>query len=114
MGLPLRVFFEDQLPGLVGPAGRNFLPEDVVVAFHLSGEGGGSWQVARGADPRLRVSALEPGPKDCTVRMDAADFLALLNGELEPRRAFVSGRMEIEGDIGLVLRLQEVVRSLAA
>lgn len=42
---------------------------------------------------------------DCTVTADLATFQELLAGELDPTAAFMSGRLSIEGDMGLAMRL---------
>lgn len=84
------------------------LPDGVSVTFDLLGEGGGVWTVTRrGASTEvLRRDA--PAP-DCRLRCTVADFRALLRGELDPRRGFLERRLEVEGDVGLVLRLQRTV-----
>jgi putative sterol carrier protein len=50
------------------------------------------------------VSA-DDGDADCTVTSDAETFRALLDGELDPTAAFMSGRLAIEGDMGLAMKL---------
>ena len=42
---------------------------------------------------------------DCTVTADADTFRALLDGALDPTAAFMSGRLAIEGDMGLAMKL---------
>jgi putative sterol carrier protein len=92
------------------------LPDGVSVTFDLRGDGGGTWtvsrddghtEVRRASDPR-RAGA---GPEyaDCHLSCTVADFRALIRGELDPRRGFLEGRLAVEGDVGLVLRLQRTV-----
>ena len=51
------------------------------------------------------------GPSDeeaaarCVLRLAADTFAALRSGELAPQDAFLSGRVEIEGDMQLALQL---------
>jgi putative sterol carrier protein len=45
------------------------------------------------------------GAADCTVTADADTFRALFAGELDPTAAFMSGRLAIEGDMGLAMKL---------
>lgn len=45
------------------------------------------------------------GPADVTLTADLATFRAILEGETSPTAAFMSGRLRIEGDMGLALKL---------
>ncbi len=47
----------------------------------------------------------DDGDADCTVTSSADTFRALLDGELDPTAAFMSGRLAIEGDMGLAMKL---------
>jgi putative sterol carrier protein len=82
------------------------LPDEVAVAFDLQGEGGGVWTIIRhGQDVSVQRSRVDP--IDCKVRCTVADFRALLEGHLDGRAGFLDGRLEVEGDVGLVLRMQQ-------
>jgi putative sterol carrier protein len=35
----------------------------------------------------------------CTLKMDAGDFLDMMNGKLPAMQAYTSGKLKIEGDI---------------
>lgn len=45
------------------------------------------------------------GEADCTLIADAETFEAILNGELNPTSAFMSGRLQMDGDLGVAMRL---------
>jgi putative sterol carrier protein len=49
------------------------------------------------------------GTADCTVGMSLADLSALIQGELDPATAFMTGRMKVSGDMSVALRLQRVM-----
>ncbi|MGZ6248999.1 MAG: MaoC/PaaZ C-terminal domain-containing protein [Syntrophales bacterium] len=80
---------------------------DVVFQFNISGEGGGDWyaEVKGGA---CKVEAgVHPNPTS-TIKMDAADFVDMINGKLPAMQAFTSGKLKIGGDImksQLIMRL---------
>lgn len=76
--------------------------------FVVSGAGGGIW-VFRCRQPFSVVT--EDVPADCTVRMEATDFVALANKNLNPQLAFMSGKLDVEGDLELALRLGELIDS---
>lgn len=84
------------------------LPDGVSVSFELRGEGGGTWTVSR-VNGATRVRRKLVAYPDCHVRCSVSDFRALVRRELDPRQSFLEGRLAIEGDVGLVLRLQKTV-----
>jgi putative sterol carrier protein len=47
---------------------------------------------------------------DCTLRMDFSDFVALISGEVDGMAAFMTGRLKIEGDMGVALKLRNILR----
>jgi putative sterol carrier protein len=100
-----QTFFEQRAPRSIERI-RSRLPEKVVVAFHIDGPGGGSWQVSRRDD--AIIGPVQPGPKDCVVRCSSADFMAILKNQLSPMDAFGDGRLVVSGDIGLVLKLRRI------
>jgi len=46
--------------------------------------------------------------------MDSEDFKKLAQGEMNGTQAFLSGKLRIEGDMGLALRLQDVLSAYYA
>ncbi|MCB0036529.1 MAG: SCP2 sterol-binding domain-containing protein [Anaerolineales bacterium] len=45
---------------------------------------------------------------DATITMTADDFKALTSGDLNPMTAFMSGKIKVKGDMGIVMKLQSV------
>ena len=112
-GSPI-IFFEEHLPQFLRDSGQPPLPEEVAVAFHIEGPEGGAWQVARAEEPTITVEPIGAGPVDCEVRLAAEDFMAIVEGRITPKEAFLSGKVVVVGDIGLVLRLGELIQRKAA
>ncbi len=98
--------FFAQVPG--GSTLTHALPEGVSVTFVLSGSDGGTWTVGCDANGATvaRTTAVAP---DCSLRCSVEDFRALLGGALDPRRGFMEGRLDVVGDVGLVLRLHRLL-----
>ena len=71
---------------------------DVVFQYHITGEGGGDWCCVI-TDGSCRVEAGTHEKPTCTLKMDAADFLAMMNGRLAAMQAYTSGKLNIGGDI---------------
>jgi putative sterol carrier protein len=45
----------------------------------------------------------------CTVSMELSDFHDMLNGDLNPMSAFMGGKMRIDGDMSVAMKLQSVL-----
>jgi putative sterol carrier protein len=79
-----------------------------VYQFNISGPGGGEWSV----DCTTPGGAVRGGQGDgakCTVSCSDADFLDIVNGRLNAQMAFMSGKLKIQGDMGLAMRLQQIL-----
>ena len=63
-----------------------------------------TWTVTCAADrARAREGAVpDPG---LTIKLGVADFLRVAAGELDPAKALLSGRLDLEGDFAVALRL---------
>ncbi len=46
---------------------------------------------------------------DCTIRMAFDDFLSIRAGELDATTAFMMGKLKVEGDMGVAMKLQSVL-----
>ena len=86
-------------------AGRKDLLSSVgaVYKFVLEGAGGGTYLL----DLKQNLSVAESdGPAGCTIRMAANDFVDLFEGRANGQALFFSGKLRVEGDMGLALKLQ--------
>lgn len=86
-----------------------FLPEKAgtakaLIQLNLTGEDGGTWVVdIDNGQCQIREEAVENA--DVTVTMDAGEFVALYNNQLNPVQAFMSGKIKVSGNVGLVMQL---------
>lgn len=46
---------------------------------------------------------------DCTVGVTLSDLQAMLAGDLAPTTAFMSGKLRVEGDMGVAMKLQSLM-----
>jgi len=88
-----------------------FLPDKAgsvkaVVQFNMTGEGGGTWTLSI-ADGKCQVSEGPADSPNATVTAAAADYLAVVRGELNPISAFMSGKLKITGDMSLMMRFMD-------
>ncbi|WP_321397419.1 SCP2 sterol-binding domain-containing protein [Emcibacter sp.] len=50
----------------------------------------------------------EDGDADVTMIINEENFAGLMDGSLNPQMAFMMGKLKIEGDMGLALKLGEI------
>jgi putative sterol carrier protein len=96
-----REFFEG-LPGRIGPERARSL--DASYRFEI--EGAGSWRLE--ADGEKAVVTESDAPADCVIRTDENTFLRILRGEQSPMGAYMTGKVRVEGDLSVALRLRDV------
>ena len=61
--------------------------------------GGGTMKHAQGTAEKA----------DATLTMAPDDFISLTKGQLNPMNAFMSGKIKVAGDMGLVMKLQSLL-----
>jgi putative sterol carrier protein len=84
---------------------------DARIQFHLTGRQAGDW-VATIRDQKLSV---EPGSTTDPTLMfsaDTQDVLDVFSGKLDPMRAYMQGKVQFKGDMGLAMRLVSMFRKL--
>jgi 3-hydroxy-3-methylglutaryl CoA synthase/NAD(P)-dependent dehydrogenase (short-subunit alcohol dehydrogenase family)/putative sterol carrier protein len=71
---------------------------DVVFQYKITGPGGGLWQVVVKDGACTVVEGAHEKPTTTLIISDE-DFLALVQGKLNPMQAFTSGKLKVEGDL---------------
>jgi len=80
-----------------------------VFAFKVKNSGGkeGVWIV----DAKNGTGSVEFGGKgkaDVTLTLGDDDLVDLMTGKLNPQKAFFQGKLKIQGNMGLAMKLQEL------
>lgn len=96
-------FFQKELPKRM--QARSELVEQVgaVYQFVVTGEKTSHWRVDLTV-PGGKVEASEQ-KAPCAIAMNEADLVDLIEGRLNPQIAFMSGKLQISGDMGSALKL---------
>lgn len=55
------------------------------------------------------VVSNEDAESDCTLKMSMSDFMDMVNGELDGTTAFMLGKLKVDGDLGLAMKLRSVI-----
>lgn len=80
-----------------------------VYKFVLEGEGGGTYVMDLKDDPKVTEGEAEA---PCTIRMAASDWVEMLEGRANGQQLFFTGKLKIEGDMGLAMKLQNLIQIL--
>jgi len=101
------------LPASGAPARQTTRVEEVTVSvqFHLTGPGGSDWYAVcrKGTATRHEGTVEDP---NCTLTVSAADWAAIQSGELDRFNAWTSGKLKIDGDMTLMLQLEDAISKL--
>ena len=81
---------------------------DASYQVHLNGEGGGDFyaKIQGGKVVAAKGSISNAG---LTVTTSVSDFKALMERRADPMSLFFSGRIKVEGDVGLAFRLRDLL-----
>lgn len=77
---------------------------NAVIQFNLSGDNGGLYwlKIADGKCESGEGTAQNP---KMTLKATADDYLAVVNGTLNPTQAVFTGKLKIEGDMSLAMKM---------
>jgi putative sterol carrier protein len=97
----------DELMGLAGKMiDENKAQASAIGAiykFVLSGDGGGTFLINLTENPGV---TLGEDSAHCTFRMATSDFVDLFENRAGSRQLFFAGKLKLEGDIGVAMRLK--------
>lgn len=81
---------------------------EAVYQFHVKDDHPDTFQfVLRGEDSYIAEGAKEKA--DCILHMKADHFIKLAKGTLKGTTAFLSGKLKIEGEIGMAIKLESIL-----
>jgi putative sterol carrier protein len=101
-GDEVRAFF-DRLPARV--ADRRGEGGTAIFAFAI--QGAGDWHAVLTEEG----CAVQPGPHpsaDVRIACAAEDWLSMAAGDLDPQLAYRTGRLTVDGDMGLAMRVRSL------
>jgi putative sterol carrier protein len=99
-----REFFEDLAARTAGGSQRT---RGLTASYRFDVEGAGSWRVEVD-DGAVAVSESD-GAADCVISAPEGLFLRIVSGKQSPMGAFLMGKIRVEGDAALAMRLKDLV-----
>ena len=111
VGARVKEFFR-LMPSRLDPKAAKGM--DAAIQFNLTSEGGGQYYLeikdgtfasAPGSSPSWTKAAAT-----MTVTMKASDFVNLVLRKLDPEAAFMIGKLKIQGDMGLAMKMQTMLK----
>ena len=82
---------------------------NVVIQFDLSGDNGGLFWL-NVADGQCEAGEGQSEDPKMTLRSTADDYYAVVTGSMNAMQAFMSGKIKIEGDMSLAMKMQSMFR----
>lgn len=76
-----------------------------IVKFNFGDDG--CVRIDAKADPAI-VDNVD-GDADCTVKIAKSDFIDMSQGKLDSMSAFMTGKLKIEGDMGIAMQLGSIL-----
>jgi putative sterol carrier protein len=98
-----REFFADLAARTAGGSERT---RGLTASYRFDVEGAGSWRVDVD-DGSVAVSESD-GAADCVIAVPEDLFLRIVSGRQSATGAFLMGKIRVEGDTGLAMRLKDL------
>lgn len=83
---------------------------DAIYQFNVTGEEEGQYVID--CTTATVKSGADEGAQ-CVITIDSDDFKGMVDGSINGQQLFMMGKLQIEGDFQLALRLQEVFEAAA-
>ncbi len=78
---------------------------DGIFKFVVTGDDAGTWLV----DCKAVAVKNQEGDSDVSITVAGSDLAEIHAGTLDPMQAFMMGKVVVEGDMGLAMKLQQVL-----
>ena len=87
----------------IDASGKDFL----AVQVNIADEGVFYVEVKDGA---VHVEPYEYHDRNCAITMNMDNFNKLIDGKLDPVKAFMTGKLKVDGDVGKALEFSKLIK----
>lgn len=101
-------YFEQKVPVNLKERTEKLASINAVYEFKVGGPTGGTWSLDLTV-PGGKVSEGSTGKANCTVTMEDENFIKMVEGQLNPQMAFMTGKIKVAGNMGLALKLTSIL-----
>ncbi|MFC2075178.1 SCP2 sterol-binding domain-containing protein [Bdellovibrionota bacterium] len=105
-----KLIFEKHLIEQLQVRGKALRNINAIFQFNITGPEGGTWYIDLTCEAPYVRQGVNSAPH-CIVTMVDRDLVEVVSGKLDGIQAFTTGRLRVEGDLGLAMRLPELFRS---
>lgn len=106
MALTAKEIFEDKLQAKINENPDNAKAVNAIYQFEVTGDNPSTWAVNL-IDLKINEGAADNA--GCTVTISESDLSDIVEGSLNPQMAFMSGKLKVAGDMGLALKLGNIL-----
>lgn len=108
MGLSASEIFADKIANKLKEKGDKVCQINAVYEFKIAGPNESTWTLdctKAGGEVKEGSS----GSAQCTVSISLQDLSDIIEQKLNPQMAFMSGKLKVTGDMGLALKLGNIL-----
>ena len=92
-----------------------FLPEkaqgmDAVIQFVFTGSQAGEWYASIKDGKCETAQGSSARKPTMTLTADSDDYIKLITGEMDPMQAFMQGKVKLQGDLNLAMKLTQMFK----
>ncbi|KAG5667602.1 hypothetical protein PVAND_015578 [Polypedilum vanderplanki] len=85
---------------------------DAIYQIELTGNESGIWHLNLKEFPVKTGKGTTEVSPDATLVLDSKDFVQMINGQLKPANAFLSGKLKIHGNMHKAMKVEKIMNSL--
>lgn len=108
MALTAKQIFEEKITQKLVENAEKIKAINSIYEFQLSGTETSVWTLDL-TEPGGKISEGSTGEAKCTVLITVNDLSDIVEKKLNPQMAFMSGKLKVNGDMGLALKLGTIL-----